>query len=84
MRSAISSRRWAASSGARLGVPLSTHIVPVEGSDPGAESWLETYRISGAVAVLVRPDGFIAWRSEDMVSDPVSAVREVCEAVLGR
>jgi putative polyketide hydroxylase len=35
-------------------------------------------------AVLVRPDGFVAWRTERAAEDPVEAVRAAFTAVLAQ
>jgi len=34
--------------------------------------------------VLVRPDGFVAWRSEEASADPGAALRQALTAILGR
>jgi putative polyketide hydroxylase len=35
-------------------------------------------------AVLVRPDGFVAWRSEGPSASPETALREALTAILDR
>jgi len=50
--------RAASAAADRLGVPVDTHRVDVEGSGFG-----KAYGIGPAGAVLVRPDGYIAWRA---------------------
>jgi 2,4-dichlorophenol 6-monooxygenase len=40
--------------------------------------------VSDQGCLLVRPDRFIAWRSHDLPSDPVAALREVMRSILGR
>jgi hypothetical protein len=52
--------RAASAAADRLGVPLDTHRVGVEVGDFG-----RAYGIGPAGAVLVRPDGYIAWRAVD-------------------
>jgi len=39
--------------------------------------------INSSGALLVRPDGFVAWRAESSASDPVSSVRAALSAALG-
>jgi 2-polyprenyl-6-methoxyphenol hydroxylase-like FAD-dependent oxidoreductase len=41
-----------------------------------------SYGIGTAGAVLVRPDGFIAWRSPGAVTDPVGTLRDVLSRIL--
>ncbi len=50
----------------------------------GTADWTEVHRMSAEGAVLVRPDGFVAWRSEGAVADPRAALREVLSTVLRR
>ncbi|MFI5734762.1 FAD-dependent oxidoreductase [Kribbella sp. NPDC051587] len=64
---------------ADAGAKLSDEVV-VHGFD-GA---LDAYGIKGDGAVLVRPDGFVAWRSVGASADPESELREVLAAVLAR
>jgi putative polyketide hydroxylase len=57
----------AAAAAAETGVPLACHPVG-EGGTVRAEAdadWLAAYGIGPDGAVLVRPDGFVAWRSVD-------------------
>lgn len=43
----------------------------------------EAYGISSSGASLIRPDGFVAWRSPTAVGDPVAAVRNALSGSLG-
>jgi hypothetical protein len=46
------------------GVPLQAYIVGQEGDlGDAAGAWAETYGIEAQGAVLVRPDGYVAWRN---------------------
>ncbi len=61
------------------------------GSGPGADlvpegrsDWSEVHAMSAEGAVLVRPDGFVAWRSEGAVADAPATLREVLSTVLRR
>ncbi|MFI0715835.1 FAD-dependent oxidoreductase [Streptomyces inhibens] len=54
-------------------------LVPEEGAD-----WAEKHGTTSEGAVLVRPDGFVAWRAEGRVADPEAALREVLESLLCR
>jgi putative polyketide hydroxylase len=68
----------------RLSLPLVPYrmgeeLVPEEGAD-----WAAAHGTTREGAVLVRPDGFVAWRSEGPAQDPESTLREVLTAVLAR
>jgi hypothetical protein len=39
--------------------------------------WPHGYGVTDAGAVLVRPDGFVAWRARDAGGDPRSTLRDV-------
>ncbi len=61
------------------------------GSGPDADllqetgaDWAEVHAMNPDGAVLVRPDGFVAWRSEGAVADPAAALLEVLTTVLRR
>lgn len=71
-----------------LSVPLASYRI---GSGPDAElspasdtEWAEVHGVSMDGAVLVRPDGFVAWRSEGSSAAPEAAVREALSALLDR
>jgi 2-polyprenyl-6-methoxyphenol hydroxylase-like FAD-dependent oxidoreductase len=51
--------------------------------DPGGQ-WHATYGLERGGAVLVRPDGHVAWRCPTPVADPAGAVRAALASVLGR
>jgi 2-polyprenyl-6-methoxyphenol hydroxylase-like FAD-dependent oxidoreductase len=42
---------------------------------------LELFNVATDGAVLVRPDGFVAWRSTSLPVDPIVALRDVCESL---
>jgi 2-polyprenyl-6-methoxyphenol hydroxylase-like FAD-dependent oxidoreductase len=67
-----------------LDVPLHGYVVGGgELRDPGG-AFAAAYGISAAGAVLVRPDGFVAWRAHDDTGASDTAVRDVLEALLLR
>ncbi|MER6035472.1 MULTISPECIES: FAD-dependent monooxygenase [unclassified Streptomyces] len=47
-----------------------------------AADWAELHGVTADGAVLVRPDGFVAWRATGAVPDPEGVLREVLAAVL--
>ncbi|MFF3612074.1 FAD-dependent oxidoreductase [Streptomyces sp. NPDC002580] len=70
----------------QLSVPLDSHRI---GQGPEADlvpagdaDWAEAHGVSTDGAVLVRPDGFVAWRSEGPVKDPRTVLREALAALL--
>ncbi|MFB6848042.1 FAD-dependent monooxygenase [Streptomyces sp. NPDC056373] len=63
---------------------LSFHRVGAEESAEVVERFLSRYGVREAGAVLVRPDGFIAWRSGGAVGEPAGSLRAVLGAVLRR
>ena len=54
-----------------------------EADDDANDGWLARYRIDSDGAVLIRPDGHIAWRSRSAVADPEATVANVLDHVLG-
>ncbi|TDD45898.1 FAD-binding protein [Nonomuraea terrae] len=44
----------------------------------------ERYGVRGGGAVLVRPDGYVAWRSRDVVPDPTTALDQALRHILSR
>ncbi|MFJ5829141.1 FAD-dependent oxidoreductase [Streptomyces sp. NPDC093089] len=72
----------------QLSVPLDSYRI---GAGPDAEltpasetDWTEVHGVTPDGAVLVRPDGFVAWRSEGASADPGAAMRQALTAILGR
>jgi 2-polyprenyl-6-methoxyphenol hydroxylase-like FAD-dependent oxidoreductase len=65
--------------------PLVTHVIgkDTEISDPDG-SWHAAYGIEPGGAVLVRPDGYVAWRSRNGVANPEAALRDVFDRLLGK
>ena len=45
--------------------------------------WRARYGVAGDGAVLVRPDGHVAWRTQERPRDPLAALAVVLRAVLG-
>jgi 2-polyprenyl-6-methoxyphenol hydroxylase-like FAD-dependent oxidoreductase len=65
--------------------PLVAHVIGKDSEigDPDG-TWHGVYGIDPDGAVLVRPDGYVAWRSRGGVSNPEAALREVFDRVLGK
>ncbi len=65
------------------GLPIDIGHVGGELTDP-AGGFASSVGISADGAVLVRPDGFVAWRAEPGPSDPPTALQRALERVLGK
>ncbi|MGW5849770.1 FAD-dependent oxidoreductase [Streptomyces sp. NPDC055254] len=81
-------REAARSLAEQLGVRLEAYAV---GTGPDADlaardgvDWAEVHGATPAGAVLVRPDGFVAWRSPGAVEDAEAVLHEVLGALLHR
>ncbi|WP_181763916.1 FAD-dependent monooxygenase [Streptomyces albidus (ex Kaewkla and Franco 2022)] len=72
-----------------MGVPVGAHVL---GAGPGAGGeladtegrWPVAAGIKDSGAVLVRPDGFVAWRTEKLGDAPYEQLREVLSQLLHR
>ncbi|NBM16267.1 FAD-dependent monooxygenase [Streptomyces sp. GC420] len=63
----------------RIGGEPEAELVPEDGAD-----WARMHGVTADGAVLVRPDGFVAWRSSGPAPDPEATLRDVVAQVLGR
>lgn len=55
------------------------------GALPASDTdWAEAHGVTTDGAVLVRPDGFVAWRSEGASADPGAALQQALTEILGR
>ena len=61
----------------RVGSGPQADLAPEDGAD-----WLELHGVGRGGAVLVRPDGFVAWRSPEPVASAERVLREVLTSVL--
>jgi 2-polyprenyl-6-methoxyphenol hydroxylase-like FAD-dependent oxidoreductase len=70
---------------AELGVELDVHAVGADGGlgDPDG-AFADAYGITAAGAVLVRPDGFVAWRAPTATGASAQAVGSALAALLSR
>src|ERR1700761_3806428 len=65
--------------------PLVAFTISEDGGlgDPDGH-WHSVYGVDADGAVLVRPDGYVAWRSRSGVSNPQSALRAALDSLLGK
>src|SRR5436190_22092168 len=65
--------------------PLVAHTVGADEDlgDPDGH-WHAAYGVDADGAVLVRPDGHVAWRSRSAASDPTEVLRAALDRVFGR
>ncbi|MGX4691338.1 FAD-dependent oxidoreductase [Streptomyces sp. JNUCC 63] len=64
----------------RIGTELT--YAPQSSEAGTAPDWARTHGTTPDGAVLIRPDGFVAWRAAGAVPDPEGVLREVLAAVL--
>ena len=69
---------------ARLQAPPIVSIVIGDDIQAQDANWLEAYGLDENGAVLVRPDGHVAWRSRSGTDDPSGVLRAAVDAVLCR
>ncbi|TDC99915.1 FAD-dependent oxidoreductase [Nonomuraea deserti] len=67
----------------RLGVQLTRLLVDAELMDVKGR-FQEVYGVNRGGAVLVRPDGYVAWRSPEPVQDPATTLESVMRQILSR
>ncbi|MFF0203712.1 FAD-dependent oxidoreductase [Streptomyces sp. NPDC005017] len=70
--------------GDELTVPLTSYQIGAGGELTCEDDvdWADRHGVAAGGAVLVRPDGFVAWRSTGPVGDPESTLRQVLETIL--
>ena len=52
-------------------------------TDPEAQ-WAKAYGLDETGAVLVRPDGYVGWRSRALTADPTATLGEAMASIMGR
>jgi putative polyketide hydroxylase len=65
---------WRDAATADRKIPL--QFICIEGAAETTKRFQELYGVTARGAVLVRPDGFIAWRSVVEVDDPVAVLTD--------
>lgn len=64
------------------GVPIAAHVVGGADLHDPVGGFASAYGLANDGAVLVRPDGFVAWRAKTLVADPQHALTRALAAVL--
>jgi 2-polyprenyl-6-methoxyphenol hydroxylase-like FAD-dependent oxidoreductase len=80
-------RGWSESAGTaakRLKVPLDVHVIGNSGLTDPSGQFADAYGISPTGAVLVRPDGFVAWRAKSADGASPEVFTGVLNSVLCR
>ena len=67
-----------------LGIDFKSVIIGDDGLQEPLEQWRLAYGIDEWGAVLVRPDGYVAWRAHSLNADPFTALRSALDDILGR
>ncbi|GHO90161.1 hypothetical protein KSF_002090 [Reticulibacter mediterranei] len=68
----------------RLGMPLDAWQISPAGLRDVEERWYAAYGVSTTGMALVRPDGFVAWRSPAHKTQPEQALEDVLTRILGK
>lgn len=83
-----SGRAWAdafAQVGRELGLEVDAHVIgPKREHLDVYDDWSRVREVREDGCVVVRPDGYVAWRSHELVDDPAAALRRVLVQVLDR
>src|SRR5262245_7821267 len=66
-----------------LGIDVKSLIIGDGGLKDPLKQWQLAYGIEETGAVLVRPDGYVAWRAHSLNSDPLTMLRSVLDQILG-
>jgi 2-polyprenyl-6-methoxyphenol hydroxylase-like FAD-dependent oxidoreductase len=65
------------------GPPVVAHVIGQDLAEAEAD-WHDAYGVAPGGAVLVRPDGYVAWRSQGGAADPQATLRTVFDRLLAR
>lgn len=68
---------WIDAVRAMPGALVATFLIGSGNLEDPEQHWSAAYGVTDSGAVLVRPDGFVAWRAERAVDDPTCAIAEL-------
>jgi putative polyketide hydroxylase len=75
----------AAAAAAALGIPIDVHRIGTGGDAIDIDGrWAAATEITPEGALLVRPDDFVGWRTDQLPADPGDELRHVVSTILGR
>jgi putative polyketide hydroxylase len=75
---------WRGAADRLEGPRVANAVIGDEIREEDGGDWLAAYGLREDGAVLVRPDGHVAWRSPSGADDPKAALQEVMNAILCR
>jgi putative polyketide hydroxylase len=64
-------------------LPLQSYVIGADLLDPD-HAWQAAYGVGEDGAVLVRPDGYVAWRSAALPDDPAEQFAAAMNRIFGR
>lgn len=76
-------RSWQAAAENMSAPPVRAYVLGDEVHDPEG-SWQAVYGVEPQGAVLIRPDGVVAWRSRGNASNPMDTLAAAVQKILGR
>jgi putative polyketide hydroxylase len=75
----------AAAAAAALGIPIDVYRIGTGGDAIDIDGrWAAATEITPEGALLVRPDDFVGWRTDQLPADPGDELRHVVSTILGR
>jgi 2,4-dichlorophenol 6-monooxygenase len=67
------------------GIEIAAWVIgPGQEIEDTYDDWARTREVAESGCVLVRPDGYVAWRSHELAEDPAAALGAALGQVLGR
>lgn len=83
----IGGQAWAdaaVGAGAARGLDIKVRVIgPRQAFDDHSGDWARMSEIADAGCLLVRPDHHVAWRSADMVTNPLAGLDRALRQILG-
>ena len=67
-----------------MGITLGAHHIGDGEIENADGQWHAAYGVEEDGAVLVRPDGYVAWRSPSLTREPAATLRAALAAILAR
>jgi len=84
----VAGEAWAAAAAdasAALGVAVAAHVIgPRREHIDVYDDWARLREVRESGCVLVRPDGYVAWRAHELLDDPAGELIRALASVLSR